>query len=87
MKLSQVDDPQKDTDDVPHSDVPVVTVPRVDDQTSDGANQNKTDPKVCMYVCMYSMWMYVTMHVCVCVCVCMYAKQKQIGAIKKDAVK
>ena len=44
--LSQVDDPQKDTDDVPHSDVPVVTVPRGDDQTSDGVNQNTNNPTV-----------------------------------------
>ena len=55
LTLSQVDDPQKDTDDVPHSDVPIVTVPRGDDQTSDGTNQNKADPKVCTYayICNY----------------------------------
>ena len=44
--LLQAGDPQKDTDDVPHSNVPVVTVPRGDDQTSDGANQNTNNPTV-----------------------------------------
>ena len=44
--LSQVDDPQKDTDDVPHSDVPAVTVPHGDDQTCDGVNQNTNNPTV-----------------------------------------
>ena len=44
--LLQANDPLKDTDDVPHSDVPVVTVPRSDDQTSDGVNQNTNNPTV-----------------------------------------
>ena len=45
--LLQVDDLQKSTDDVPHIiDVPVVTVPRVDDQTNNDANQNANNPTV-----------------------------------------
>ena len=39
--LLQANDPLKDTD-----DVPVVTVPRSDDQTSDGVNQNTNNPTV-----------------------------------------
>ena len=73
LTLSQVDDPQKGTDDVPHGEVPVVIVPRGDDQTSDGTNQNKIDPRVRMYtyVCMY---VHKYMHVCVYLrmYVCMY---------------
>ena len=45
--LSQVDVFQKDTNDVPHSDVPVVKVPCVDGPTSDDVNQNTHDPTVC----------------------------------------
>lgn len=41
--ILQVDDQQKDTDDVPHSDLPTVTAPTIDD----GANQNTCDPRVC----------------------------------------
>ena len=55
LKLSQVDDPHKGTSDVPHSNVPVVTMPLVDDQTSDGTS--KTNSRVCMYT-------YVHMYAC-----------------------
>ena len=58
--LSQVDDPQKGT-----CDVPVVTVPCVDGPTTDGVNQNKTDGRVCTYL-----FTCVCMCVCVCVCAC-----------------
>ena len=40
--LSQVDDPQKSTYDVPHSNVPVVIAPTSDD----GTNQNTQHPTV-----------------------------------------
>ena len=46
LKLLQVDDLQKDTDDVPHSNVPVVIAPHNNDQTSDGVNQNTNNPTV-----------------------------------------
>ena len=35
------------SDDVHHSGVPVVKIPRVDDQKSDGVTHNTHDPTVC----------------------------------------
>lgn len=46
MKLSQADVPRKDTKDAPHSGVPVVSPPHVDDQISDGPNQRNNNPAV-----------------------------------------
>ena len=40
-EIIMVDDPQKDTD-----DVPFVTAPHNNDQTSDGVNQNVNNPTV-----------------------------------------
>ena len=37
----------KASDDVHHSNVPVVKIPRVDDQKSDGAKDSAHDPTVC----------------------------------------
>lgn len=42
----QVDDLHKGTDDVHHSDVSVVKIPRVNDQKSDGVIHNTHDPTV-----------------------------------------
>ena len=49
LNLLQVDDPQKGTDDVPHSDVPVVTAPTSDD----GTNQNTQHPTVGYFIIYY----------------------------------
>ena len=46
MKLSQADVPRKDTKDAPHSGVPVVSTPHVDDPISDGPNQRNNNPAV-----------------------------------------
>ena len=48
LKLSQVDDANKDTyDDVLHCDVPTDTAPCNDEHISDAANQNTDNPAVC----------------------------------------
>ena len=46
LKLSQVDDAHKDTDDENHRDVPTDTVPCNDEHTSDAANQTADNPVV-----------------------------------------
>ena len=51
--LFQADDSQKDTDDVAHTDEPVVTAPHNNDQTSDGVNQSTNAPTV-SYITAYS---------------------------------
>ena len=38
---------------MPHSNILVVTVPRSDDQTSDGTNQNTNNPTVSCIITQY----------------------------------
>ena len=49
LLLSQIDDPQKSTYDVPHSNVPVVTAPT----SNDGVNQTTQHPTVGCHIIYY----------------------------------